>query len=299
MRQNLIDLIRDTIIFQYDLPNDSVGILKSIFSTHNDKCYKATAHDKVSEIIYNSIVDYSINEFEMSGKDLDNLHAIALKNKLKYNLLADEDTKLKYGFYGEVLLYSILLVFFGAKPLIARGYFYNPLENAETKGYDSYQLVEYEGSLELWFGEVKFHISHSSGIKSVLQNIERALSDIYLETNVFAIQNHRNNFNVKGSLVDKVLDSWESNPNIQLSEEIKKHGMTLVYPILILYEQDNSDFDTNIRKIPDYILKNHPLKKFNLSIPYKVFFILLPLEKVKQIKENVIQWIESKRPLIS
>lgn len=297
MRQTLVDLIKSTIIYQYDLPNIDAGIVKTIFSTENDRCYKASDIDNITEIIYNSIIDYAVNEFEMTGKDLDSLHAGALKNKLKYNPLADHETKIKYGFFGEVLLYSILVVLFNAKPLIARGYFYNPLENAETKGYDSYQLVDNDGNIELWFGEVKFHINHTSGISSVLNNIDKALSDAYLETNVFAIQNHRNNFNIKGSLIDTILDSWEANPSINICDEIKKYNMKLVYPILILYQHDGGDFDANIKKVPDYILNNHTVKAYSLTVPYQVFFILLPLEKVKEIKENVIQWIESKKPL--
>lgn len=298
MRQTLIDLIKNTIIYQYDLPNTSAGIVKTIFSTENDRCYKASDINNIAEIIYNSILDYSINEFEMTDKDLNSLHAGALKNKLKYNPLADEETKIKYGFFGEVLLYSILVVLFNAKPLIARGYFYNPLENAETKGYDSYQLVDNNGRIELWFGEVKFHASHTSGIASVLKNIEKALSDDYLETNVFAIQNHRNNFNIKGSLIDTILDKWEANPAINICDEIKSYNMKLVYPILILYQHDQNDFDTNIKKITEYISDNHTAKAYSLTVPHEVFFILLPLEKVKEIKENVIQWIESKKPLM-
>jgi hypothetical protein len=117
--------------------------------------------------------------------------------------------------------------------LIARGYFYNPLEKAETKGYDSYQLVQNGDCLELWFGEVKFHANHTSGIDSVFTNIEKALSDSYLETNVLAIHNHKNNFNTKGSLIETVLNNWEENPSINIAEEIRKYNMKFVYPVLI------------------------------------------------------------------
>lgn len=299
MRQSLIDLVTNTIVHQYDLPNAGAGILRTIFSTHNDNCYKAEDIDDLADIIYNSIVDYAFNEFEMEEKDLNNLHAIAMQNKLKYNPDASETVKIKYGFFGEVLLHSILIVLYRAKPLIARGYFYNPLENAETKGFDSYQLIDNNGSVELWFGEVKFHISHSSGINSVLGNIQNVLTDKYLNKNVLAIHNHRHNMNIKDSLIETILDSWESNPAIQICDEIKKYDMTLIYPILILYEKDGGDYDSNIKKIPQYIIDNYSSATFGLTVPYKVFFILLPVEKVKEIKNNVITWIESKKPLIS
>lgn len=70
-----------------------------------------------------------------------------------------------------------------AKPVISRGYFYNPLESAETKGYDSYHLIEQNGVSELWFGEVKFRNTHSSGVNSALDSIEKAISDEYLSSN--------------------------------------------------------------------------------------------------------------------
>jgi hypothetical protein len=299
MRTSLLNLIENTIVYQYDLPNNSVGILKTIFSTDNDKCYSSLNNNSLAEIIYNSIIDYSFNEFDISQNDYNSLHAIALKNKLKYNPNVEEDVKIKYGFFGEVLLYSILAVQFKAKPIIARGYFYNPLENAETKGYDSYQMVESSGTTELWFGEVKFHISHTSCIKSVLENIDKALSDSYLEKNVLEIHNHKNNFNISGTKIETILNEWEANPSINIAAQIKKHNMKLVYPILLIYEEDDKGFDASIKKIPEYIKSNYSAPTFSLSVQHSIFFILIPLAKVKEIKTNVIQWIESKKPLMS
>lgn len=298
MRQAIIDIIADTIIHVYDLPHTSSGLGKTVYTTEVDKCYRAADITKVSEIIYNSIVHYSYNEFELEDKDLQAMHGAALRSKLKYNPAADDSAKLKYGFFGEVLLYSILLLVHKAQPIIARGYFYNPLENSETKGYDSYQLVDNDGNIELWFGEVKFHIDYKQAIDSVMSNIDKALSDEYLETNILAMSNHKNNFNITTSLVGKIIEAWEANPEIKICDEIARHSMTLIYPIFILYQHDKEDYEGNIKKISDYITSNHHSKSFTLSTPYKIFFILLPLEKVKEIKENVISWIESKKPLI-
>ncbi|HFK5574053.1 TPA: hypothetical protein ACG0AX_002405, partial [Elizabethkingia anophelis] len=108
MRKTLLDLIENTIIHQYDLPNSTAGISKTIFSIDDDKCFKTTNNNDFSEIIYNSIIEYSFNEFEIDGKDYDKLHYIALQTKLKYNPTADLKTKIKYGFLGEVILFSVL-----------------------------------------------------------------------------------------------------------------------------------------------------------------------------------------------
>lgn len=298
MRQSIIDLVRDTIIHVYDLPDHGSGLDKTLYTNEVDKCFKAENVNQLAEIIYNSIVHYSYNEFDLDGKDLGAMHTAALKTKLKYNPEATEAVKIKYGFFGEVLLYSILLITYNAQPIIARGYFYNPLEKSETKGYDSYQLVDNAGNIELWFGEVKFHIDYKKAINSVMANIEKALSDDYLETNILAMSNHKNNFNIENTPVSKIIEEWENNPDIKICDELIKHNMTLIYPIFILYQKDEDDYNSNIRKICDYIVSDHHSKSFKISTPYKLFFILLPLEKVKEIKQNVITWIESKKPLI-
>ncbi|MCT4011805.1 DUF1837 domain-containing protein [Elizabethkingia anophelis] len=299
MRKTLLDLIENTIIHQYDLPNSTAGISKTIFSIDDDKCFKTTNNNDFSEIIYNSIIEYSFNEFEIDGKDYDKLHYIALQTKLKYNPTADLKTKIKYGFLGEVILFSVLYTLFKSKPLIARGYFYNPLENSETKGYDSYHLIENAGQTELWFGEVKFHNNYKSGIKSVFKNIDKAISDNYLQTNVFSISNELNNLQWKGSKIETVIENWKENPHLSIIDEIKKHNMKLVYPVMLLYEEDGAGYDESIKNIPTHIQAEYSSTKYSLSIPYSIFFILIPMKDVKLIKEDVIKWIESKKPLMS
>lgn len=299
MRDSLLKLIHQTIIFEYDLPNDPKHIPKSIFSTDSDKCYSTHDIEAIKNIIYNSIIEYSFNEFELIDKDYQKLLTIALNSKIKYNEYADDATKIKYGFFGEVLLYSILHIILDVKPLIARGYFYNPLENSETKGYDSYHLLERNDQLELWFGETKFHKNYKAGIDDVLRKIEIAISNEYLNKNIIAIAaNHKNNLNIENTLINAVISEWEENPEINICEQLKKHDIKLVYPILILYE-GKEDYDESIEQIPQYINSEYENISFDLSIEYSIFFILLPLNNVKQIKSDVISWIDSKKVLMS
>ena len=55
-----------------------------------------------------------------------------------------------------------------------------------------------------------------------------------------------------------------------------------------------------IKKCIDHIASEYT--RLNIVIPasfdYRLFFIFLPLSEVKQIKENVIKWIDSHEPLI-
>lgn len=311
MRESLRNLINQTITFEYSLPNKEKGVPKVVISTDKDQCYSVNDLESLKEIIYNSIIDYSFNEFDINEGDYKEMHSRALQTKIKYNESASDDTKIKYGFFGEVLLYSILHVILGVRPLIARGFFYNPLENSETKGYDSYHLIEINGSAELWFGEAKFHANYKSGIddifgreskkdaKSAGWKIIRALSDDYLKANILAIiGNEKNNLNIKDSkLINKIILEWEKNPSIVITEELKKYSAKLVYPVLVLYEGQD-EYDQSIKQIPEYINKKYGKISAKMSVQYSIFFIFLPLRNVKEIKSDVISWIDSKRELL-
>lgn len=298
MRASLKNLLSDTIIYRYSLPNEMAKLESIHISTLSDDTYECINDSQLSDIIYNSIIDYSFNTFEMNNTSLDNLLSIALKTKIKYEESQQEDTKIKYGFYGEVLLYLLLYCRYDAKPLISRGYFYNPLENSETKGYDSYHLVENNGCIELWFGEVKFRSSLSKCSESAINGLAKAFSDKYLEQNILAMVNHQNNFELKGSKIEDVINSWMKLPDIKIIDEIKKYNMKLIYPIFLIYPENSELFDDKIRRSVEHINKKYTSIENNLSIELDFFFVLLPVGNVKKIKEDVIKWIESRKPLI-
>ena len=172
-----MDLIDKTIAYQYSLSCPTRKIDKTHLTTTKDDCYLSLNNNALVEVIYNLIIEYSFDEFDLIDKNYDNLMPIALLTKLKYNENATQQSKISYGFFGEVLLYALLITKYNANTLISRGYFYNPLENSETKGYDSYHLIESEKQVELWFGEVKFRASFNDGVKSAIQGLEKAISD--------------------------------------------------------------------------------------------------------------------------
>jgi len=299
MRKELLELIKSTIIYKFDLPNSNINVSKSLFSTENDKCYFASSDFDLSEIIYNSIIEYSFNNYDINENDYDNLHSIALKTKLRYKDSATETQKISYGFHGETILYSILFAIYNSAPAISRGYFYNPLESSETKGYDSYHLIENGGQTELWFGEVKFRETHSSGIKSALDTLDKAISDEYLANNFLAITNFKNSFNIHGTKIETIIKDWEKNPSVDIIEEIKKHDIKLVYPIVILSNKSSYGYDKSIENAIKYIEDRYSSKKYNISIPYSIYFFWLPVDNVRDIKTKVIEWIESKKQLMS
>ena len=151
----------------------------------------------------------------------------------------------------------------------------------------------------MWFGEVKFHKNYKTGLKSIFKNIDKAISDDYLKTNVFAISNQINNLHFKGSKIETVIKDWEENPYLSIIDEMKQHNMKLVYPVMLLYEEDDLGFDESIKNIPEYIKDEFTAHSFGITVDYSIFFILLPMKDVKIIKEEVIKWIELKKPLMS
>lgn len=150
----------------------------------------------------------------------------------------------------------------------------------------------------MWFGETKFHKSYSQAVNDVLSKIQNSLSDKYLSKNLLALRKNKDNINLRGSKIEKILDDWTENPSIKIIEEIKQHSIELVYPVIILFQQNKKGFDESIKAIPKYIEQKHKLSKYDLSIPYSVFFVFLPVEDVKLVKSEVIKWIESKKPLM-
>ena len=299
MRQLLLDLINNTIIFKYDLPYSVANIPRTIFSTNDDKCYEANDQNALIEIIYNSIIEYSFNEFEISEREYNDLHTIAFQERIRFNEGDSDETKLKYGFFGEVLLHAILKVFFGTDTIISKGYFYNPLENAESKGYDAYHLIESNSKVQLWFGETKFHQNYTQAVNDVLGKIKNSLSDNYLRKNLLALRKNKDNLNIQNSTLETILNNWNANPNIVILDELKKYSIKLVYPIIILFNQNGRGYDECIKAIPKYIEENHNVEAYDLSIPVSVFFIFIPLEDVKAIKSEVLSWIKLKKPLLS
>lgn len=160
MRDALKNAIHNAILFECKLPHQESGLDKSCLSSQNDICFSNSNPQEISKIIYNGIVEFAINEYEIDYNALEREQRKAILSRIRYNPEASEDTKLKYGFYGEVLLDLILRVFLNTSVLAARGYFYSPIENSEAKGFDAFHLVEREGNIDLWFGEAKFYVQY-------------------------------------------------------------------------------------------------------------------------------------------
>lgn len=132
MREALKNAVQSAILFECQLPHQESGLGKSCLSSQNDICFNNTDPQEIAKVIYNGIVEFALNEYEINYDDLEREQRRAILSRIRYNPTADNSAKLKYGFYGEVLLDLILRVFLQTSVVAARGYFYSPIENSEA-----------------------------------------------------------------------------------------------------------------------------------------------------------------------
>ena len=301
MREALKNAVQSAILLECRLPHPDSGIDKSRLSSQDDICFKHSSPQNVAKVIYNGVVEFAVNEFEIDYDNLEREQRKAILSRIRYNPDADDSAKLKYGFYGEVLLDLILRVFLRTSVVAARGYFYSPLENSESKGFDAFHLMDRDGNIDLWFGEAKFYLKYKDAITPVMEKLATSLSDGYLNRNLIAIINQQDHLSVNNARLADLLNAWHENPDVNLAQEMQSRGIRLIYPIFIAYEKTSMDtYHESIKKCIDHIAAEYT--RIGISIPatfdYRLFFIFLPLSEVRQIKESVIRWIDSQEPLI-
>lgn len=303
MKDSLKQLISSTIILEYELSHSILGIDKTCI-THkdlSDNCFKNVNSEDLNRIIYESILYYAYDEFQLLGGNHQKMFLQAFNSKFKYNYAATDLAKRRLGIYGEALLYTILHHFYNTTTLVSRGYFYDIQKKSEVTGYDSFHLIQKDDEIELWFGETKFYEKSKDAIDSVFQSIEKAISDDYLvNTNFVTILQKKGNITDKGSKIYKILDDWDKRIIESLEEELIKNNIKLVYPVLVTFNKINDDYNETIKTAIKYINENYSHVKFNnISVEYSIFFILMPIDDVKASKETIIQWIDKKEPLMS
>jgi len=299
MRHGLDALISRTVGLMYTLPTVDGSIPKITVSTQNDECYKVLSSDiELAKVIYNGIIDYSFEESKIDLTKLDVFQKRALKTKLKFTRTDSIDRQLAYGFYGEVLLYLLLQKFHNVNTFISRGHFYNPLENSETKGYDTYQMIlKSNGETELWFGEVKFHKDFRTGVSQILNKIQRSLGDEYFNNNILAMEDFESFVNPNVTITP-LLEAFRDNPDVNLSALANEYGFSFVYPMLVIFDDANKSYDDIIKDVVRYTNERWTNININFSLRYSLFFMLLPVKVVKDIKMQVRSWILSEEPLI-
>ena len=302
MRQSLHDLFSRSIILQYRLPKVTpLGTIpKTIFTTNSDDCLRQLlSNTEISKLIYDGITEYAYNDYEIDLNNLDNLQLRALQNKLKYNPSAPLPNQIGYGFHAEVLLHLVLDYFYNAQKCIARGYIYSPLENGETKGYDSYMMVEdVNGRIYLLFGEAKAYIQgYKTSVDKIFEGINKALSDDYLNRNFLEMEGKIEKVN-PNCRIPQIIDAWQKTPSINMAVEAAKYNMELVYPMFIMYDDKGNTYEDRIMKVVNYVNAQTTAVTPTLTLPHVLFFIFLPVDDCRVIKKQVVEWISQKLPVM-
>lgn len=302
MRASLHNLFSKSITLQYKLPvNLPAGQIPcAVISTIGDDCLRqVTSNRDISNLIYNGIVEYAYNDYEIDLNNLNNMQMRAFQNKIKYNPAASLSTKIGYGFHAEVLLHLILDYGYHAQKCVARGYMYHPLENSEIKGYDSYLMAEDDdGKIYLVFGEAKAYInSFVNSVDMILDGLADDLNDDYLNKNFLAFDNIIEKIN-PSSRIPQIINSWRNNPNINMAVEAAKYNMEFVYPMFIMYDNNGATYEERILKIVNYINTKSQAITYNMTLPHTLFFIFLPVNDCREIKKQVIEWIIQKQPVM-
>ena len=300
MRKNLDDLLSQVVGLNYILPQNGNNLPPINISTQNDECYHVLTSDTdLAKVIYNGIIEYSFEESQVDLTKLDIFQKRALRTKLKFTESDNEERQLNYGFYGEVLLFLLLQKFHGVGTFISRGHFYNPLENSETKGYDTYQMMlKPNGETELWFGEVKFHKDFKTGVKQILAKINKSLDDKYFGNNILAMEDYEHCIN-KNVTFTPLLERFREDPDVNLAALAAEYGFSFVYPMLVVFDDNNKTYNDIIKDVVSYTNNKYTDLNINFSLKYSLFFMLLTVRVVKDIKAQVRSWILSKEPLIS
>lgn len=297
MRNSLKDVFNNAITLQYKLPNSIME--KSKITTSNDFVFKAKDDKEVANLIYNSIVDLAFDDYHIDINNLNKAQTDALSYRIRYNV-GDDESKLKLGFYGEALLNVFLQMHFGTNLLVARGEFFDLLSNSEIHGYDCHHIIERNNSIEFWWGEAKFYYDYAKALESVWHNINKDISLEFFNKNLQVIIQRNYNITAKGRIIEDFINECKEKPFRNFYDDIKKYDGKLVYPIMIISNELQNNFDESIQKFVDKINELSISKQIIIpqDLTIELFFIFLPVEDVNIIKKDVLKWIQTNKTLI-
>lgn len=70
MRPSLLNKVQSAICVKCRLPNCTENIDKTLLTTDEDYCLENPKSEELSQIIYNGIVEYAVNEFKIDYSNL-------------------------------------------------------------------------------------------------------------------------------------------------------------------------------------------------------------------------------------
>jgi len=237
------------------------------------------------KIIRDTVIHFALTPQELAQIDAESLAKLQSRAWKRISNRPKE----KKGDYGELLLFLILQVFYPARKIITKVRLRSSL-NDEIKGYDCAHFSIDNGEICLWLGEAKFHQDFSSAIFKAVESINDHISDKAIKDELTILES--NNTEIEEN--DRILLEEYFNSGISLDK------MKFKIPILITFD---SSIVGNHKDVCEAFTKDLHLeldgkykiidgKTINIKSNIELHFILLPLQAVKEIKEE-LEKIES------
>ncbi len=224
-------------------------------------------------------------EFCLSAEELEDFKpgtALRLIRKAAKLVYQTDKYKLR-GEFGELFLHIALRQVHKSIPAISKIYWKDSVNNT-VKGYDAVHVVEVEGNLQLWLGEVKFYDDASRAIRDVAKEIQGHTQIDYMKNEVALIANKLDKGSSYYPKLARLLDA-----NTSLDEVFD----AACIPVLITYDSDAVKEHT--KATPEYnktlteevmsVRKKFEEKLSGLSLPVKVHLFLIPLNAKKALIE--------------
>jgi hypothetical protein len=218
-------------------------------------------------------------EFCLTASELKSLkpgNAFSMIKKAARMVYQTEKYKSR-GEFGELFLHMILRQIYKSIPAISKIYFKDSV-NHTVKGYDAVHIVQIDGKLELWLGEVKFYNNATDAIRDVIAEIQEHTKQDYLRNEKILLANKIDPDSSFYPTLSRLLDQ-----NTSLDELFD----CACIPILITYDsgtlkkhnKTTDDFNKELEEEVLAIRQKIEEKTSNLNLPVKIHLFLLPLQE--------------------
>jgi Cap4 SAVED domain len=270
----------ENLIFKFSAPLDKGKWER--FPIHLNYESGKYRQSELRKIIYDALPHFALtpDEFEeyTLSKDPGELYRVAWSRISKRN-------KYKKGDYGELLLFLILKVFFDSDKLVTKIKLKSG--NQEIYGYDcAHFTIEGEEPV-LWLGESKFHSTFANAITDAFKSLDEHCKSSFTRSEFSFLEPHIevNKTSLYYQKLRIILKNIKSFDELKIkipvfitynSNKIVNHKNHLTPEFISEFQQE---FNDKYSKIDS--------KTLALTSNFELIFILLPLEVVKDLKDEL------------
>lgn len=244
-----------------------------------------------AQALVDDVFDRHLTSFALSFTDWSAINgetaAKALRKAAKAVYATDKYRR--RGEFGELLLHAAAKDFFQAQPAVSKLH-YKDSDNDTVKGFDCVHLVEHQGRVELWIGEVKFYEDLGDAIRDSTDELKEHLARDFLRREFVAITNKLDSTWPHADAVRALLDEAQS------LNDILPH---LVIPVMLTY---NSAAVANHKEVCTEYIEAIKIEaeaawkkfaaKLDLPFPVTMHLILVPLENKARLTNLLHQKLQ-------